>query len=303
MKQTLIIISFFLTLNLLGQNLIEKVGEIEVQFIGHNYKLNSNDKLTKKKTNRKNRPYLNMYFDSSGTLLKAISFGKHHNTDLRLLNDIKIYSYDRNGIKLKVDIWETDYEKNLSNKYFITFDLDSTKSKIISEKMYKVETDSIFIQTDYWYNKDGQYQGIIYDSSYYYKREYNEKGKLETLQQIFDGKLRWKLDYTYKNCQRIGIFQTYYNDGKDYSTKEIQTYNNQGLLIETKEVHTSKDGIDEKTKIYYGDNGVIKRIKYYELYNTKEGYELISHSDIKVNSKLKIDSRTAERINELINIK
>jgi len=291
-----------LTLNLFGQNPTEKIGEIEVQLIGHYYKRNSDYELTKKKTNRRNRPYLKMYFDSTGKLLKTVNFGKHHNTDLRVLDKIEIYQYDNNGIKSRINIWETDYEKNLSHKYYKVFDLDSTKSKIISEKMYKLESDSIFTQTDYWYNDKGQYQGIIFDSTYYYKREYNPKDKLIKLQQIFDGKLRWKWNYTYSDNQRIGVFQTFYNDGKDYSKKEIQIYNNQNFVIEIEEVQLSKDGLDEKRKIYYDRNGIIYKVENYQSSNKDEGYELVSYFEVKVKSKIKIDSKIAERINEQINI-
>ena len=151
-----------MSLNLFGQKPTEKVGEIEVELVGHNFKRNSDYELTKKKTNRKNRPFSKMYFDSNGILLKSISFGKHHNTDLRLLNQINIYTYDSNGLKTKVDIWETDYDKNLSYQFYKKYDLDSTKSKIFSEKMYEIKSDTIYTHTDYWYNKNGEYQGVFF---------------------------------------------------------------------------------------------------------------------------------------------
>src|SRR5690554_6938837 len=134
MKQTLLLISIFLTLNLFGQKPTEKIGEIEVELIEYNFKRNSDYELTKKKTNRKNRPYLKMYFDSNGNLLKSIGFGKHHNTDLRLVDRINIYKYDKNGLKSKIDIWKTDYDKNLSYRFYKKYDLDSNKSNILSEK-------------------------------------------------------------------------------------------------------------------------------------------------------------------------
>lgn len=299
MKQTIFLISIFLTLNLFGQKLIQKVGDIEIQLIGHNFKRNSNYELTKKETNKRNRPHLKKYFDSTGKLLKTISFGKHHNTDLRVLNKIEIYEYDSNGTKSQIDIWETDYNKKLSYKYYKKFELDSTKSKIISEITYELESDSIFTQTNYWYNKKGQYQGVIFDSTYYYKREFNQKGKLIKFQQIYDGKLRWEWNYTYSDNQREGIFQTYYNDGKDYSTKEIQTYSNQGL-IEIEEIQVSKGGLNERTKIHYNKDGVISKIEYYESYNKEKGFEMISYTNIRIKSKIKIDSQIAERINEEI---
>jgi hypothetical protein len=244
-----------------------------------------------------------MYFDTTGLLLKTISFGKQHNMDLNLLDKINIYQYNSKKVKYKIDVWQTDYKKNVSHKYYKIFDLDSTNSNIISKKTFKIETDSIFTHTDYWYNKEGQYQGIIFDSTYYYKREYNEKGKLTCLQQIYESKLRWEWKYTYSNNQRIGTFYTYYNNGKNYSKeKEIKTYNNQGVLIEIEQLHITKDGLDRKTKIVYNQNGVIERIEYYYSYNKEEGYEMISYSDIKIKSKIKIDSLISNRINKHINI-
>ncbi|MFD2907109.1 hypothetical protein ACFSX9_00025 [Flavobacterium ardleyense] len=302
MKQTLLILSIFLTLNLFGQKPTEKVGEIEVELIGHNFKRNSDYELTKKKTNRKNRPFVKMFFNSNGTLLKSISFGKHHNTDLRVLNQINIYNYDSNGLKSKIDIWETDYDKNLSNKYFKKFDFDSTKTKITSEKIYEIYSDTIYTQADYWYNKKGEYQGIIFDSTYYYKREYNEKQQLISLQQIHDGKLRWEWNYTYSDRQRIGIFQTHYNDAEDYSKKEIRTYNEDDFLVEIEELQIIKDGLQEKTKIYYDKNGIIKRIEAYDSYNREDGYELVSYREVKVKSKVIVDSSIAEKINKQIRI-
>src|SRR5690606_5856787 len=300
MKHPIFILTILFTLNLFGQKPTEKVGEIEVELVGHNFIRNSDYELTKKKTNRKNRPYLKMYFDSNGILLKSISFGKHHNTDLRLLNQINIYTYDSNGLKTKADIWETDYDKNLSYQFYKKYDLDSTKSKIISEKMYEIKSDTIYTQTDYWYNKNGEYQGVFFDSTYYYKREYDENGNLLKLQQIYNGKLNWETNYSYSGNQRIGVFQTYYNDGKDYSTKEIRTYDNLGRLIEIEELQLTNDGLEEKTKFYYSKNGIVEKIEEYESYNREDGYELISYLEIKVKSKVIIDSLIAEKINEQI---
>ncbi len=289
-----------MSLNFFGQKPTEKVGEIEIALIGHDFKRNSDYELTKKKTNRKNRPYLRMYFDSNGNLLKSIGFGKHHNTDLRLIDRINIYKYDKNGLKSKIDIWKTDYDKNLSYQFYKKFDLDSTKAKIVSEKMYEIGSNTIYTQTDYWYNEKGEYQGIFFDSTYYFKREYNEKNQLVRLQQIYDGKLRWEWNYTYDDKQRIGIFQTHYNDGKDYSEKEIRRYNEKGLLVEIEELQITKDGLEEKTKIYYDKDGIIKRIEEYESYNREDGYELVSYRKVKLKSKVTFDSLIAERINEQI---
>ena len=122
------------------------------------------------------------------------------------------------------------------------------------------------------------------------------------LKQIYESELRWDWNYNYSDKDRIGIFQTYYKDGRDYSKKEIQKYNQQGSILETEEVHVSKSGLDKKTKIYYYENGLIKKIEHYQSYSLQDGYEMISYSDIKIISKIKIDLKIAKRINEQINI-
>lgn len=289
----------FFALNLFGQNLTDKVGAIDVELISHSFKRNSDYELTKRKTNKRNRPFAKMYFNSNGILLKSINYGKHNNTDLRLLNEISIYKFDENGNKIREDIWETDYEKNLSHKFYRVFHFNDNK-KLTSEKLYDKTTDTLFTKTDYWYNKKGEYQGVKFDSTYYYKREYNESKKLISLSQIYDGKLQWDWKYNYVNNQRIGIFQTYYNDGKDYSKKEIRTYDKKGRLIEIKELQITRDGLEDKTKIKYDKNGIIKRIEEYESYSQEDGYELVSYLDIKVKSKFMINTLIAERINEEI---
>jgi hypothetical protein len=299
LKKTFCIITIFFALNLFGQNLTEQIGEIEVKLIGHNFKRNSDFELTKRKTNKRNRPFAKMYFNSNGILLKSINYGKHHNTDLRILNEISIFKYSEGGNKLREDIWETDYEKNLSHKYYRVFNFNNNK-RLTSEKLYDKTTDTLFTKTDYWYNRKGEYQGVKFDSTYYYKREYTKDEKLINLSQIYDGKLRWDWKYNYIDKTRIGIFQTYYNDGKDYSKKEIRTYDKEGRLIEIKELQITKDGLEERTNINYDKNGIIKRIEEYESYNRENGFELVSYLEIKVKSKVVIDTLTAERINEQI---
>lgn len=300
MKQTLFLISIFLALNLLGQKLDDKVGEIEVQIIGHNFKQNSNGELTKRKTNKKNRPQLKMYFDSTGVLLKSVSFGKHHNIDLRLTNKINVFRY-KNGKLAKSVEYESDYEKNvypyLKSKY-----LYNNKGELIDESTYYYDTDSLFLRTTYEYDLNSNNVKSIFNSTYYYQREFDSINRITVLKQVYDSKLRWDWKYKYIENQRIGFFQTYYKDEENYSKKEIQTFDNKGLLIETEKIQISKNGLDKKIKIYYYDSGIIKRIAYYQSYSTKDGYEMVSFSDVKIKSKIKIDSKIAERINNQINI-
>jgi hypothetical protein len=300
MKQSIFIISILFTLNLFGQKLNEKVGKIEVQIISHNFKQNSDGELTKRKTNRKKRPHLKMYFDSMGILLKSVSFGKHHNADLRLTNKINIYEYVNGKLDKSVE-YESDYEKNIY-PYWKSKYLYNKKGELIDESTYYYENDSLFFKTTFEYDIHSNKVKSIFNPTYYYQREFDSLNRITSLKQIYDSKLRWDWNYNYSENISIGIFQTYYKDGKDYSKKEIQKFNNQGLVIETEEVHVSKSGLDEKTKIYYCQNGLIKRIEHYQSYSVQDGYEMISYSDIKIKSKIKIDLNIAKRINEQINI-
>jgi hypothetical protein len=300
MKQSIFIISILFTLNLFGQKLSEKVGKIEVQIISHNFKQNSDGELTKRKTNRKKRPHLKMYFDSMGILLKSVSFGKHHNADLRFTNKINIYEYVNGKLDKSVE-YESDYEKNIY-PYWKSKYLYNKKGELIDESTYYYENDSLFFKTTFEYDIHSNKVKSIFNPTYYYQREFDSLNRITSLKQIYDSKLRWDWNYNYSENISIGIFQTYYKDGKDYSKKEIQKFNNQGFVIETEEVHVSKNGLDEKTKIYYYQNGLIKRIEHYQSYSGQDGYEMISYSDIKIKSKIKIDLNIAKRINEQINI-
>lgn len=284
----------------LGQNPEDKVGEIQVDLIVHAYKLDEFDQPTKRRTNKRNRPNISMFFNTEGQLLKGIGYGKHHNTDLRLIDQIEIYQYNSLGLVSRIDIYETDYAKNLSHKYYALFDRDSTGVNTISKRQYDVQTDSLFFKEDYWYNEKGQYQGERMSPSYYYKRSYDDKGDLIALQQIYNDSLRWDWKYTYENNQRIGIFQTYYKDGDDYTKKEIRSYNGEGYLVENENRHTSRSGLDLKSKFYYNSQGIVERIEFYQRFSLEEGYKLYWYQDTKVRSKVELSPEAIKRINDII---
>ena len=84
----------------------------------------------------------------------------------------------------------------------------------------------------------------------------------------------------------------------DNTEKEILTYSNEGKLIEIEKKYTEKNGINEKIIFIYNKDGVIMRVEKYELY--EDDYELIYYSKIKVKSKVKINEKIANQINEKI---
>ena len=300
MKRTILIILVFFSTNLFGQKLTEKVGEIEVKLIYHYFKTDSYNKPTKKKTNRKNRPHTKMYFDSNGVLLKKIGFGKHHNTDLRLTDYIEVYKYKNNKLA-EIIKYESDYQKHIY-PYWRTEFIYNEKEQLIDDSMFYYQTDSLFHKTTYEYDLNSNKTKSIFNPTYYYQREFDSKNRITSLKQIYDDKLSWEYNYTYSGNKRIGIFQTHYNDGKDYSKKEIQTFDDKGLLIETEEKYISKDGLDQKVKFFYDKNGIISKIEQYETYGIENEYVFVSFTEIKVNANLVLNSNIADKINEQIEI-
>lgn len=298
LKTTTFIVFLLINLNLFGQNLTEKVGQIEVQLIQHNFIRNSDYELTKKITNRKNRPYQKLYFDSVGTLLKSISFGKHHNTDLRLTNNIKLFKYENEKLIECIE-YESDYQKNVYPNWKSKY-IYNKKGELIDESTFYYESDSLFFKTTYEYDVNSNRIKSLFNPTYYYKRDFDSINRITSLKQIHDNKIRWEWNYNYSENKRIGNFQTHYNDGEDYSKKEIQIYNDKGLVIETEEKHISKSGLNKKKKFFYDKNGVIKKIEFYESYSSGKNYELISYKEIKIKSKASIDIEIAKKINEQI---
>jgi len=298
MNRTILIILVFFSTNLFSQELTEKVGEIEVQLIYHYFKTDSDNKPTKKKTNRKNRPHVKLYFDSNGTLLKKIGFGKQHNSDLKLKDYIEIYKYDNNKLIQSIK-YESDYQKHIY-PYWKTEFIYNEKGQLIDDSMFHYQTDSLFQRTTYEYDLNSNKTKSILNPTYYYQREFDSINRITSLKQIYNSKLRWEWNYIYSDNQRIGIFQTHYNDGKDYSKKEIRTFNENGLLIETEEKNVSKSGLEQKVKIFYDKNGIISKTEQYETYGIENEYVFVSLTEIDIKSKLEFNSKIVEKINEQI---
>lgn len=298
MKRTITIILVFFTLSVFGQNLPDKIGEIEIQMISHHYKRNSDFDLTKRKTNNKNRPFNKLYFNSKGLLVKQINFGKQHNTDLKLTDYIKVFKYSGNKLIESIN-YESDYEKNIYPNWMDKYTYNQ-KGQLIDESTYYNKSDSLFFKKTYEYDLNSNEIKTIFNPTYYYQSDYDSINRITSLKQIYDNKIRWEWKFKYSLNKRTGIFQTHYKDDKDYSKKEIETYDFKNRIIEREETHISKSGLDEKVKLYYHENKILKRIEYYESYSLSEGYELVSFTKIKVKTKLNITEKIARRINEKI---
>ncbi|CAL2059232.1 hypothetical protein [Tenacibaculum sp. 190524A05c] len=298
MKKITFILLLSISLFSYGQKLMGKVGEIEVQIIPHNFKSDSHNKPTKKKTNRRNRPHTKLYFDSNGDLLKKIGFGKYKNFDLRTTEYIKVYMYENK--KLAQSITYENYCRKNTQPYWRTLYSYDKNGQLMNDSIFYYETDSLFLETTYEYDLNSNMIKSIFKPTHYYQRDFDSKNRITSLKQIYDSKLRWEWKYKYLKNQRIGIFQTHYNDGRDYTKKELKTYNEIGLLIETEEKNISSDGSKQKVKFSYNKNGILSKIERYETYGGK--YVCVSYSDIKVKSKTDLNLNIAQKINEQIEI-
>src|SRR5690606_22091261 len=138
----------------------------------------------------------------------------------------------------------------------------------------------LFMQFDYEYDSNSNKTKTIFNPTYYYQRVFDNHSKIQSIQQIYDNKLRWEWTYTYTDTTRIGEFKTFYNDGKDYTKKEIRTYRN-GQLMEVEEKYTSQNGLSSKTVLYYDKVGLIVRIDFFEAYSSNVTYRLKAFTEIK----------------------
>ncbi|MFV1450057.1 hypothetical protein VBZ51_12960 [Maribacter sp. HS] len=297
MKQTFFLISILIATNLYGQELTKKVGSIEIELIGHQYLRNDDFELTKKKTNKKNRPFEKIYLDSNGIVIKKVTFGKHHNTDLRLTDKIKIYQYNNEQLE-EIVLYESDYEKNVYpfSKTELTY---GTTGKLTDSTTYSI-TDNSSHKINFEYDENSNKTKTILYPDYYYERNFDSINRLKSFKQIFENKLRWEWTYAYTEKQRIGTFRTHYNDGEDYTKLEIVSYNEKGNRIEIEEKQVSRDGLNEKTKFFFHPNGLLQKIEKYQSYSNSEEYGLNSFTDIKLKTKINLDDGTIKRINDVI---
>jgi len=302
MKKTLFIYFLILSSYSFGQNLKKKIGDIEIQLIGHFYKRNSDYELTKRKTNKSNRPSKKLFFDSNGNLLKKIIFGTNHNSSLKLIGNIEVFNYSKDNLISSLQYYSDCYCEKQIEPFSSTKYTYNKKGQLIDESTYHVNTDSLTFKTTFEYDENSNNTKSIFNPTYYYQREFDSLNRVTSLKQIYDNNLKWEWNYNYLDNKRIGIFQTHYNDGKDYSKKEIKTYNEKGQLIESEEKYTSKLETGDKIKIYYSENGLIKKIEYYEFHSSNKEYELKSFTFIKVKSEIDFDFKLSEIINEQIEL-
>jgi hypothetical protein len=281
----------------LGQKLPQKNGAIEIKKINHHFLKNDNYELTKKTTNKQSRPYSLSYFDTSGNLIEQASYGKHHNTDLRLLDNVIVNKFDKNKIVESIR-YQTDYSKNISPETKTLYYYNDN-NQLIKETNLDFQTDTLILEFQHEYDLSGNETKTIMSPSYYYKKTYDSSSKRISLQQIHDSKVRWEYLYTYTDTTRIGNFKTYYNDGKDYTNQEINTYRD-GKIIQTQERYTSGDRLARMTKYSYDQAGILSKIEYYPGYTSDNTFRLEYYTDIEVKVKCELTRQIVKKINDTI---
>lgn len=287
------ILTFLYFIPVFGQKLARKAGAIEIKEIYHSFLLDKNYELTKETTNKENRPHSVLYFDTSGNLIKQVSYGKHYNNDLRLLDKIIINRFEKNNILESIG-YETDIDKNI-NPETRTLYYYNDKGQLVKESFFDYMPDTLTLEFLYEYDLKGNEIKQHLRPGNYYKESYDSSSRIISLQQFYKNKLSWEYKYIYTDTTRITNFKSYYNDGKDYTKQEIDTYRD-GKLIQTEEKYTIVHEHTNMTKWYYDKVGVLNKIEHYRTYG--DILRLEEYTDIKVKAKCSLNRQVIEKINE-----
>src|SRR5690606_13729394 len=129
-----------------------KDGCIEIKKVNHYFLYNEKVDQTKRKTNNANRPYLLLYLDTLGNIIEKVGYGKHHNTNLKILDFVEQNRFE-NGKLINTVKYNTDYNKNISAD-FKTIYFYNNSNQLIKEKVLYFKTDSLFMQFDYEYDSN-----------------------------------------------------------------------------------------------------------------------------------------------------
>ena len=284
MKQKILLILLSIFFTSYSQKIEKKIGE---------YKIKKESFFVE---NRKKISKSEFYFDSSGKILEKIKYGRHHYNKLNIIGEIEQFTY----LDEKLESSAKYISSCKTCEYYQYYSLlkYGFDNKLISEKTYRKENDSLFMATEYIYKPN--IKEIHFNSSIYYENKYDDENRIIEQNQKYEGnnKTRWKKEFVYSEYNRVSKFQTYYGDGKENSEIEIITYNPERKII-------SKETVREKHKIklyyFYNRMGIIDKIEEYESFADNK-YELEYVTRFKMNKKNKtIEKTTIDIINsELI---
>ena len=229
-----------------------------------------------------------------GNLIFKKGFGTIHNPDLQILGLIDSNFY-RNGNLIRT-IEYRSYCDSLPEPEFKTCYTYNERKQMVQERTYRHDTDSLILKYTYEYDDHGNIVKTILDPTYYYFKKFNEEGQLSSYGQIYNNQLRWEWKYEYVDSTRIGLFETYYNDGKDYLKREYRTFKGNKLITITDTSNT----ITTQTKLYYNDIGLINKIENYESNSMQLGLKLKSYYDIKTKYKMSMTKILIDLVNKII---
>lgn len=243
-----------------GQILDKKNSEL-VSVTKSTYHFNENKNFKTQKWRKSKTGLVTFKFDGNGLVLKKTEFGKHHNYDLRLIDNISIYNYD-NKLRLdSIEDWQTDYFKNISLKYYTLNEYDSLNN-IISDVSYKAKTDSIIFQCEYIYHENLLQKKRF--SNEVIELEYDSNNQLIQWTDfiIEDSIIHAKIKYLYSN----DTIYTFLSQGSpdNFRPSDITTNNGRNqILCNLPASDTISYAL--KTTYDYNKKGFLTKINYYRL--------------------------------------
>ncbi len=242
--------------------------------------------------NRKKIAKQVFYFNESGKVLEKIKFGRHHYNKLNVIGQIEQFFYKDDELQLSKK-YISGCKSCKFYLYYSKYEYDG--GKLISENVFYGQNDSLFTSTKYVYKPN--VKEIHFNSSVCYLNKYDDENRIIEQNQVYENKIRWKREFSYSETYRVDKFQTYYNDGKDYSEIEIISYNSDREIV-------SKERIREKSKTklfyFYDKKGIISRIEEYESFGGSDD-KLIYITVFKVNRKVKhIDKSVVAKLNSVL---
>lgn len=279
MKQKILILFLVCFLKNYSQKIEKKVGE---------FKIRKESFILEKKKGKSD-----YYFDKSGEILEKIQFGKHHSNKLNLIGEVEQFTYSDNKL-LYSKKYVSDCQSCSYYLFYSKFKYGND-NKLISENVFRKESDSLFMSFNYVYKPN--VTEIHSNSSTYIENKYDEENRIVEQSQIFEDtkKVRWKKTFLYALDVQVNKFQTYYGDGNENTEMEIIKYDSQKRII-------SKEIIREKSRTLldyrYAQNGIIEKIFESESYNDNCKYELKYLTNFKIKKREKdLDKLTADKIN------
>jgi len=230
MRKTLFIYFIIASACCFGQKLKAKVGAIEIQLVKHSFKKNADRKITKRITNKSNRPSAKLFFNSKGNILKKIKYGTSHTYSLKVIGEIETFTYSKGQLISSLQYNSSCFCKKEIEPYFKTNYIYDEKGILLEQATYDVSNDSLMYTTTFQedlpesnanssrlteknntrkishlYNKSGQlieYENLISGTGYKNKFHYAKNGLITKIEYFeiynFDKKYIMKSFYDIK---------------------------------------------------------------------------------------------------------